>query len=493
MSQAGTQGRTGHAEPLRFGYGAIVPWVRRREYGLRAVAGPNAVRFQSPVNLVNRDFTTVADFDIEAGQMVPFRFTWLPSHEYGPRVGDVDDDLEDCQAWWHDWASRCTVQGPWRDQVVRSLIVLKALTYSPSGGIVAAPTTSLPEQIGGVRNWDYRFCWIRDATLTLDALAGSGFIQEARAWRQWLLRAVAGSPSQLQIMYGVDGERELPEREIPWLDGYEGSCPVRTGNEAHHQLQLDIYGEIMDTFHEEQIHGLAPLDDTWRLQRILVRAVEEDWQKPDSGIWEMRSAPRHFTYSKVMAWVAVDRAIKAVETYRRDGPVEHWRALRQKIKDDVIRNGYDERRNTFVQAYGDDALDASLLLIPLVGFLPCDDPRIIGTVEAVQRELCRDGLVMRYLVDRSDDGLQGDEGAFLACSFWLVDALCLLDRRQEASELFKHLLSLCNDVGLLAEEYDVAARRQVGNFPQAFSHVALVNSANNLTYAYGPARRRSGE
>lgn len=492
------QGRSGcvpmHLEMiLRFGYGTIVPWVRRREYGLRAVAGPDAVRFQSPVNLFNRDFTTVADFEIEAGQMLPFRFTWLPSHDYGPRVGDVEDDLENCQAWWHDWASRCTVEGPWREQVVRSLIVLKALTYSPSGGIVAAPTTSLPEQIGGSRNWDYRFCWIRDATLTLDALAGSGFIQEARAWRQWLLRAVAGMPSQLQIMYGVDGERRLPESEIDWLQGYEGSRPVRIGNEAHHQLQLDVYGEIMDTFHEERIHGLAPLDDTWRLQRLLVRGVEEDWQKPDSGIWEMRGPPRHFTYSKVMAWVAVDRAIKAVEMYRRDGPVERWRELRQRIHDDVIRNGYDARRNTFVQAYGWDTLDASLLMIPLVGFLPRDDPRIIGTVEAVQKELCRDGLVMRYLTDRSADGLEGDEGAFLACSFWLVDALCLLDRRQEASELFQHLLSLCNDVGLLAEEYDVAARRQVGNYPQAFSHVALVNAANNLTNVHGPARRRSGE
>lgn len=492
------QGRTGTVPMtlemiIRFGYGAIVPWVRRREYGLRAVAGPNNVRLQSPVDLENKDFKTVANFEIAAGQMLPFRFTWLPSHEYGPRVGDVEEDLENCQAWWHDWASQCTAQGEWRDDVIRSLIILKALTYSPSGGIVAAPTTSLPEQIGGGRNWDYRYCWIRDATFTLDALASSGFVQEARAWRGWLLRAVAGTPGQLQIMYSVTGERQLNENEVPWLEGYEGSRPVRTGNGAHQQLQLDVFGEIMDAFHEERSHGLMPLSDAWRLQQVLMEALESEWQKKDSGIWEMRGEPRHFTHSKVMAWVAADRAVKAVEQFGRDGPVERWRKLRKAIHDDVLKNGFDTKRNTFVQYYGGKALDAALLMIPLVGFLPCDDPRVIGTIDAIRGELCRDGLVMRYSADVKVDGQKGGEGAFLACSFWLVDALSLLNRRDEARELFQNLLALQNDVGLLSEEYDVTAGRQVGNFPQAFSHVALINTAQNLSQTRGPARRRSGD
>ncbi|MBL8658463.1 MAG: glycoside hydrolase family 15 protein [Rhodospirillales bacterium] len=492
------QGRSGkvpmHMElTLRFGYGSIVPWVRRREYGLRAVAGPNAVRFQSPVELVNSDFRTLADFAVEAGQMLPFRFTWVPSHEYGPRVGDVEDDLEDCQAWWHDWASQCTVEGEWREDVVRSLITLKALTYSPSGGIIAAATTSLPEQLGGGRNWDYRFCWIRDATFTLDALGNSGFIQEARAWRQWLLRAVAGRPSQLQIMYSVVGERQLEEREIAWLPGYANSRPVRVGNGAHSQLQLDVFGEIMDAFHEERSHGVAPLDDAWRLQCTLLTALCELWREKDSGIWEMRGPPRHFTHSKVMAWVAFDRAIKAVENFGSEGPCDDWRKVRQEIFDDVVQHGYDEKRNSFVQYYGGKALDASLLMIPLVGFLPADDPRVIGTVDAIGSELCRDGLLMRYSTDAKVDGLSGGEGAFVACSFWLVDVLCLLDRRDEGRALFKRLLSMRNEVGLLAEEYDIAAGRQVGNFPQAFSHVALINTANNLMSRRGPAHRRAGD
>lgn len=492
------QGRSGrvpmHMElTLRFGYGKIVPWVRRREYGLRAVAGPNAVRFQTPVDLVNEDFSTFADFTIEAGEIVPFRFTWLPSHVYGPRIGDVETDLQSCVAWWHDWAAQCTVHGEWREHVVRSLLTLKALTYSPSGGIIAAATTSLPEQLGGARNWDYRFCWIRDATFTLDALSSSGFVQEARAWRQWLLRAVAGQPSQLQIMYSVAGERQLDEREIDWLRGYENSRPVRVGNEAHEQLQLDIFGEIMDAFHEERSEGLMPVDDSWRLQCTLLRALAELWREKDSGIWEMRGQPRHFTHSKVMAWVAFDRAIKAVENYGCEGPCDDWRKIRQEIHDDVVQHGFDEKRNTFVQYYGGKALDAALLMIPLVGFLPADDPRVIGTVDAIRRELCRGGLVMRYSEDAKVDGLEGGEGAFIACSFWLVDVLCLLGRRDEGRELFERLLSLRNDVGLLAEEYDLEACRQVGNFPQAFSHVALVNTANNLMSARGPAHRRAGD
>jgi GH15 family glucan-1,4-alpha-glucosidase len=475
---------------LRFDYGSIVPWVRRREYGLRAVAGP-AVRFQSPVELNNRELRSVARFEIEAGQAMPFRFTWFPSHRDGPAVGEADQDLDECEAWWHDWAVQCTYEGEWRDEVVRSLIVLKALTYAPTGGIVAAVTTSLPEALGGSRNWDYRYCWIRDATLTLDALACSGFLAEARAWRDWLLRAVAGTPSQTQIMYSVTGERRVSEFELPWLKGYEGSHPVRVGSAAHRQLQLDLYGEMMDSFHLDRVHRLKPSEEGWRVQQVLLEALESEWQRPDNGLWEMRGPPRHFTHSKVMSWVAADRAVKAIECHGRQGPVERWRALRDRIHDDVCRNGFDPERTTFVQYYGGKALDAAALMIPLVGFLPADDLRVIGTVEAITRELVVDGLVKRYSPKPEVDGQTGGEGTFLACSFWLADVLCLMGRREEARELFERLLAIRNDVGLLAEEYDPQACRQLGNFPQAFSHIGLITTAHNLANLRGPAERRA--
>jgi len=476
---------------LRFDYGSIVPWVRRREYGLRAVAGPDAVRFQSPVELQNRELRSIARFEVRAGQAIPFRFTWFPSHHDGPAVGEADQDLDECEAWWHDWAAQCTYGGEWRDEVVRSLIVLKALTYAPTGGIVAAVTTSLPEALGGARNWDYRYCWIRDATLTLDALACSGFLAEARAWRDWLLRAMAGTPSQAQIMYSVTGARRLPEYELPWLNGYQCSRPVRVGNAAHTQLQLDVYGEIMDSFHLDRVHRLTPSSEGWRVQQVLLEGLESAWQCPDHGLWEMRGPPRHFTHSKVMSWVAADRTVKAVEDHGLQGPVERWRALRDTIHDDVCRNGFDPERNAFVQYYGGKSLDAALLMIPLVGFLPADDVRVIGTVEAITRELVVDGLVKRYSPDSGVAGLAGDEGTFVACSFWLADVLCLMGRRAEARELFERLLAMRNDVGLLAEEYDPRAGRQLGNFPQAFSHVGLITTAHNLTSFRGPAERRA--
>lgn len=478
---------------LRFDYGSVVPWVRRREYGLSAVAGPDAVRFQSPLPLDNRDFCTVSSATVSAGQVLPFRLTWFPSHQIGPVVADAEQDLADCEAWWHDWAAQCTYRGRWRDAVIRSLITLKALTYGPTGGIVAAVTTSLPEQLGGCRNWDYRYCWIRDAALTLDALASSGFLTEARAWRDWLLRAVAGRPSQLQIMYSVTGERRLPESILRWLDGYEGSRPVQVGNDAHGQLQLDIYGEMMDAFHQDRVHGLPPSGDAWQLQRVMMTSLEKQWRCEDHGLWEMRGQPRHFTHSKVMAWVAVDRAVKATEMFDLEGTVDEWRQLRQQIHDDVCQHGFHSRRNAFVQYYGSDAVDASLLMIPLVGFLPADDPRVVGTVEAIQRDLHADGLIRRYESETGVDGLEGREGAFLACTFWFADALHLMGRRDEAEELFEKLLSLRNDVGLLAEEYDPREKRQLGNFPQAFSHVALINTANNILNEHGPARRRSAD
>jgi GH15 family glucan-1,4-alpha-glucosidase len=476
---------------LRFDYGSVVPWVRRREYGLQAVAGPDAVRFEAPIPLTNENFRTTARFAVSEGTSMAFRFSWYMSHKDGPVVGDAREDLEDCEAWWHDWAAGCTYQGEWRDAVLRSLLTLKALTYGPTGGIVAAATTSLPEVLGGARNWDYRYCWLRDAALTLDALACTGFLAEARAWRKWLLRAVAGTPSQLQIMYSVTGVRRLAEHELPWLTGYEGSSPVRVGNAAHPQLQLDVIGEIIDSLHLERVHRLKASDDAWHVQRVLLDALATTWQQPDNGIWEVRGPPRHFTHSKVMAWVAFDRAVKAIEDYGRDGPLDEWRSLRDRIHEDVCENGYDAERQSFVQHYGGKRLDAVLLQIPLVGFLPPDDARVVQTVEAIRRELTIDGLVRRYLPDNEVDGLEGNEGAFLACSFWLADALCLMGRRQEARALFERLLSLRNDVGLLAEEYDPQAKRLIGNFPQAFSHVGLVATAHNLGMMPGPARRRA--
>jgi GH15 family glucan-1,4-alpha-glucosidase len=491
------QGRRGAVDMctelvLRFDYGSVVPWVERRGYGLRAVAGPDAVRFESPVALENENFRSIGRFTVREGETWPFRLTWFPSHRDGPVVGEWQAELERCEAWWHDWAERCTYEGPYRDAVLRSLIVLKALTYGPTGGIVAAVTTSLPERVGGARNWDYRYCWIRDSTLTLDALASSGFLAEARAWRDWLLRAAAGKPSQLQIMYSVTGERRLQEAELPWLPGYEGSRPVRIGNAAHGQVQLDVYGEIMDSFHIDRVHGMPASDAAWQLQRVLLEALETAWRQPDEGIWEVRGPPRHFTHSKVMAWVAFDRAVEAVEAFGREGPVEHWRQLRAAIHDDVCANGFDAALNTFVQHYGSTQVDAALLMIPLVGFLAADDPRMVGTVDRIMQELTADGLLRRYAPAESVDGLAGDEGVFLACSFWLADVLCLMGRLDESRALFHRLLALRNDVGLLAEEYEWRSRRQLGNFPQAFSHIGLIATAHNLGPACGPAHRRAG-
>jgi GH15 family glucan-1,4-alpha-glucosidase len=488
-------GRRGHVAMrmelvLRLDYGSIIPWVRRTERGIRAIAGPDALQLYTDVTLRGEQFTTVADFTVSEGQRVPFVLVWHPSHLPPPPPSDAEDTLRQTEHWWQAWSKRCTYEGPWREAVMRSLITLKALTYAPTGGIVAAPTTSLPERLGGVRNWDYRYCWVRDATFTLYALISSGYIGEARAWREWLLRAVAGTPSQLNIMYGLAGERRLSELELEWLPGYEGAAPVRIGNAAYHQFQLDVYGEMMDLLYVAARLGLKPDDDAWRLQRALLDFLASAWRQPDEGIWEMRGPKRHFTHSKVMAWVAVDRVIKAVEHFGVEGPVERWRQLRDIIHAEVCQRGFDAERNTFVQYYGGKALDASLLMIPLVGFLPPSDARVRGTVEAITRHLMTDGFVARYPTTPEVDGLPAGEGAFLACTFWLADALALLGRRDEARQLFERLLGLRNDVGLLSEEYDTAAHRLVGNFPQAFSHISLINTAWNLSAGEGPAAHR---
>jgi GH15 family glucan-1,4-alpha-glucosidase len=466
---------------MRFDYGRIVPWVRREEGGLRAVAGPESLRLHAPVEVVNENFATRAHFSISAGERRAFTLTWSPSFQPAPQAPDAERALETTEAWWRDWSGKYQRSGPWRDATRRSLITLKALTYGPTGGIVAAPTTSLPERLGGARNWDYRFCWLRDAAFTLYALLISGYNDEARAWRAWLLRAVAGQPEQLQVLYGIAGERRLPEMELDWLPGYAGSVPVRTGNGAHGQLQLDAYGSIMDMMHVARKHRVDYDHEAWRVERVLLDALESRWREPDSSIWEVRGSPRQFTYSKVLAWVAFDRAVKAVELHGLEGPAERWRALRAAIHRDVCENGYDAKRKTFVQYYGGTALDASLLMMAKLGFLPAADPRIAGTVEAVRRELTVNGFVLRYRQQDSDvDGLEPGEGAFLPCSFWLADNLAMMGRRDEARELFERLLAVANDVGLLAEEYDPRARRMLGNFPQALSHIALVNTADNL-------------
>jgi GH15 family glucan-1,4-alpha-glucosidase len=480
---------------LRFDYGASVPWVTRLSdgTGIRAISGPDKVVLCGPVALDNRDLKTLARFSVEAGQTLAFTLTHSPSHVEAPRAADAHAALAETERFWRAWAGRCTkVAAPWESEVRRSLITLKALTYAPTGGIVAAPTTSLPEKIGGVRNWDYRYCWLRDATLTLLAFLDAGFHEEALAWREWLVRAVAGSPEQMRIMYGVAGERRIPEWEIDWLPGYEGSAPVRLGNAAAAQLQLDVYGELIDALYQGCKAGLSRHDVAWDLQRALLGHLEKVWIQPDEGIWEVRGPPRHFTYSKVMAWVAFDRAVKMVEGMGVPGPVERWRELRSRIHRDVCERGYSARRGAFVQSYGAEELDAALLLIAITGFLPARDPRVLGTVEAIQRELTVDGLVQRYLTHQAVDGLPAGEGVFLACSFWLADNLCMQGRGHEARELFERLLGLCNDVGLLAEEYDPVARRFLGNFPQAFSHVALVNTAFNLGEATKPVEQRAG-
>jgi GH15 family glucan-1,4-alpha-glucosidase len=477
---------------LRFGYGATIPWVSRLEDGaLRAVAGPDMVVLRTPASLWGENFKTVAMFTLKAGKSVPFALSYRPSHlEPGGPV-DPEAALEDCEKFWRDWTAETTTEGPYAEATRRSLITLKALTYAPSGGIIAAPTTSLPERVGGERNWDYRYCWIRDSTLTLIALMNAGVYDEATAWRDWLQRAVAGSPSDMQIMYGLMGERRLTEWEADWLPGYLDSKPVRIGNAAHRQFQLDVYGELMDTFEQARKGGLAPEDSGWEIQRQLVGHVAQLWHEPDEGIWETRGPARHFTYSKVMAWVAFDRAIKAVERYGLPGPIDEWRTVRDEIHAEVCRLGFDAERNTFRAAYGETLLDASLLLLAQVGFIGSDDPRYLGTVAAIERELMVDGFLRRYNTAQADDGLEPGEGVFLACSFWLADAYASVGRRDDAEKLFEGLLSLRNDLGLLSEEYDTRNGRQLGNFPQAFSHVGLINTASNLTRLARPSEQRA--
>ena len=478
---------------LRFDYGASVPWVTRLQKGdgIRAVAGPDMVVLRSPVSLQGRELTTVAEFEVAAGERAAFVMTHGPSHLALPPPLDPERAFGETEAFWHQWCRKCSLGGEYAPFVRRSLATLKALTYAPTGGLVAAPTTSLPEEIGGVRNWDYRFCWLRDATLTLLALMNGGYQAEALAWRDWLTRAIAGSPEQMQIMYGLAGERRLGEWTVDWLPGYEESRPVRVGNAAAGQLQLDVYGEMMDALHQGRKHGLPPNEAAWDMQRSLLVHLETCWRDPDEGLWEVRGPRRHFTYSKVMCWVAFDRAVKAVEEFGYEGPVDHWRKVRDEIHADVCKKGYSAKRGAFVQSYRSRELDASLLLIPMTGFLPCSDPRVQSTIEAIQKELTHDGFVMRYRTRKSLDGLPPGEGVFLACSCWLADCLILLGRRDEARTLFERVCKLANDVGLLAEEYDPRSGRQLGNFPQAFTHVALVNTAMNLSAEAKPVEQRA--
>ena len=476
---------------LRFNYGQAVPWVRRRDYGLSAVSGPDAVELHTDAPLKGRDLTTCSRFTVREGQSVPFTLSYHLSHKTPHFVPDRQESLERTVSAWREWTKRCHFaceHNRWNDAVVRSLITLKLLTFEPTGGIVAAPTTSLPEKLGGRRNWDYRYCWIRDSALTLYALLNAGYRDEADAWRRWLLRAAAGHPQQLSIMYGISGERWLPEHELPWLDGYERSKPVRIGNLAVEQRQLDVYGELMDVLHAAREAELAALDDAWRMQKTLLGHLEEVWRDLDHGIWETRGEARAFTHSRLMSWVAFDRAVKSCERFGLEGPVDRWREILDESHDDVMSNAFDERRNTFVQYYGGKELDAALLLIPQTGFLPADDARVAGTVEAIERELVRGPFVMRYTKDVVDPTR---EGAFLACSFWLADVYVMQGRIAEAAELFEQLLELRNDVGLLSEEYDLDAKRLTGNFPQGFSHIGLVNTAFNLVKAQGPAQQRA--
>jgi GH15 family glucan-1,4-alpha-glucosidase len=478
---------------IRYDYGSIVPWVTRLDHtGIRAVAGPNTLLLRTGVTLQGENLSTVAEFTVSKGQEVPFVLQWHPSHEPPPQPLDAADVVRNVDEMWGKWSHGCACPGPYHQETLRSLLTLKALTYAPTGGVVAAPTTSLPEQLGGVRNWDYRYCWIRDATFTLYSLMAAGYTDEACAWRDWLLRAVAGSPSDLQIMYGLAGERRLAEWEVGWLPGYEGASPVRVGNAASDQFQLDVYGELLDALYQARRVGLKEDEPAWGMEKAVLRFLEPAWQRPDDGIWEVRGPRRDFTHSKVMAWVAFDRAVKTVEKFRMEGPAERWRQVRDAIHREVCERGFDTGLNSFVQYYGGKDLDAALLMVPLVGFLPPDDPRVQGTVGAIQRHLMQDGFVMRYSPDPRVDGLPPGEGAFLPCTFWLADALYLQGRKEEAETIFRRLLGLCNDVGLIAEEYDPKAKRLVGNFPQAFTHVALVNTAMNLSPKEGPAEHRPG-
>ncbi|RYZ07593.1 MAG: glycoside hydrolase family 15 protein [Myxococcales bacterium] len=476
---------------LRFDYGNVVPWVTRAgDDALRAVAGPHKVLFRSSTPHHGEDLRTINEFVLAEGETAWFTLTYCPSHLPDPAAVQPHSALESTVEFWQQWAARSSYDGHWGEAVQRSLITLKALTYAPTGGVCAAPTTSLPELIGGQRNWDYRYCWLRDATLTLLALMDAGYYEEARAWRDWLLRAAAGSPDKIQIMYRLDGEWRLPEQELPWLSGYEGSKPVRVGNAASGQLQLDVFGELMDALYQARAGGLLESAAGWAFQVALMEHLENVWSEPDEGIWEVRGPRRHFTHSKVMAWVALDRAVRSAEEFGMKGPVTRWRELRARIHRQVCDEGFDHARGSFVQYFGSKELDASLLLLPLVGFLPAEDPRIRGTVRAIERELLVDGLVRRYHTTPTIDGLPAGEGAFLPCSFWFADSLLLQGRRSEAVELFEHLLTLRNDVGLLAEEYDPIQKRQLGNFPQAFSHLALVGTALNLGRSANPVQQR---
>ena len=476
---------------IRFDYGSIVPWVRQVGDTLLATAGPDTLELRTGVAVHGENMTTVAEFCVSKGERTSFALNYRPSYEATRPAVDPEQALTATENQWRKWSERCTYQGRWREAVVRSLITLKALTYAPTGGIVAAPTTSLPEQPGGIRNWDYRYCWLRDATFTLNALLLAGYHDEAVAWRQWLLRAVAGAPDDLQILYSVTGERRLDEYEVRWLPGYGGAVPVRVGNAASKQFQLDVYGEVMDTLHLARAAGLEPEPAAWRIQVALLRFLEANWQLPDEGIWEVRGPRRHFTHSKVMAWVAFDRGVKDAEAFGLDGPVERWREVRDAIHAQVCESGFDVRRNTFVQSYGAPHLDASLLLLPQVGFLPPDDPRVLGTVNAIEHNLIVDGLVLRYSTAPDVDGLPPGEGTFLPCSFWLADSLVLIGRHEEGEALFERLLALRNDVGLLAEQYDPRERHMRGNFPQALTHMAMVNTARLLSLPMQEVRRAS--
>jgi GH15 family glucan-1,4-alpha-glucosidase len=473
---------------LRFDYGATVPWVTRNEEGIVAIAGPDLVVLRTTVPLTGEGLTTVSEFTVNEGESVEFVMTYGPSHFHAPRAIHVSKALEETQRFWQEWASRCDYDGPYGNAVERSLITLKALTYRPTGGIVAAVTTSLPEQIGGPRNWDYRYCWLRDATFTLNAFMHGGYFQEAKAWQQWFLRAIAGSPEQMQIMYGISGERYLPERELTWLAGYADSRPVRVGNAASEQLQLDIYGEVMAAFHQALGRLGKEGELSFSILRNVVEHLETIWQQPDEGIWETRGGRKHFTYSKMMAWVAFDRAIKAAGMLHANAPVERWQKVRSKIHDEVCSQAWNETLGSFVQSYGSEQLDASLLVMPMTGFLPPEDHRVRGTLKAIEGKLMSGGLVMRYNTAESSDGLPPGEGVFLACSFWMVTALKLQGRDADAKKLFERVVSLANDVGLLAEEYDTTALRLVGNFPQALSHISLINAAFSLA-----AHRSGGE
>ncbi len=476
---------------VRFDYGSVVPWVRQVDGGITAIAGPDGLLLRSPVPLFGEGFRTVGEFEISEGEEIGFDLTWFRSHEEPDQNLSPREALQSTEDWWTEWAADCSIEGPWREAVIRSLITLKALTYKPTGAIVAAPTTSLPEKFGGVRNWDYRYCWLRDATFTLFALMSAGFTREAAQWREWLVRTVAGMPEQIHIMYGIGGERRLPELELPWLPGFAESRPVRIGNAAHAQFQLDVFGEVLDATYQGWKIGIPHDPEAWRVERALLDYLESAWREPDEGIWEVRGPRRHFTHSKMMAWVAMDRAVKGIEQFGLEGPLERWRAIRDEIHREVCERGYDAELGSFVQYYGSKLLDASLLTMPLVGFLPPTDPRVLGTISAIEEHLSTDGFVSRYQTVPDVDGLPPGEGSFLLCSFWLVDCMELTGRHEEATQLFERLLSIRNDVGLLAEEYDPEAKRFTGNFPQAFSHVGLVNSALNLSRRRAPAVQRS--